>query len=283
MLAVNHEPDRVLHPHTARTTGDCNFRGPQTTTLHARSPCSALFAPRDGASRGIHAWSGKIAAGETVYLRDVTGDIRVEAAAGDTLEVVGTERKPAGDTLEVTAVARQGNDSLTFCAIFPETKTTCEAEGRCSTHDRGDGGHRALDFVVKLPRGVLLYVNTVRGDVEVRGATATARAQSVQGNVRVEATGAIVDASSVQGDVTVRSGGGGDVAAETVHGNVRVVVPAALDATVRAETVNGSIASDFGLQVESGPAHRGMRGKLGGGKHRVNLSSVNGSIELRKP
>jgi len=55
-----------------------------------------------------------------------------------------------------------------------------------------------------------------------------------------------------------------------------------LSADVRAETVNGEMDTDFPLTVmgKFGPRH--LRGTIGNGGRSLELSTVNGSIHLRK-
>ncbi len=225
-------------------------------------------------------WTGKLAAAQSLRLRNVNGSIKIEAAAGDTAEIVATETRPDGMTEQATVQAVPAKDGLVVCVMYPGEPGHCEADGR---YDAGGDGNDGLSvaLVVKLPRGVLVDAMTVNGEIGVRGASAQVRAVTVNGSVDVETGGAPLKVETVNGQVRVRVGAG-DVKAKTVNGSVEVAVPAALDAEVRAETVHGSIDNDFGLRAEGDYGQRSLRGKVGKGTNKVTLQTVNGSIRLLK-
>jgi len=68
------------------------------------------------------------------------------------------------------------------------------------------------------------------------------------------------------------------LAYSTVNGNVTLRVPAGIDASVDATTVNGTMNSDFLL---SNPVPGRWIGTLGDGGSNLALSTVNGNLELR--
>jgi DUF4097 and DUF4098 domain-containing protein YvlB len=51
---------------------------------------------------------------------------------------------------------------------------------------------------------------------------------------------------------------------------------------VRATTVNGEIETDFPLTITGKFGPRRLNGTIGSGGRRLDLSTVNGSIKLRK-
>jgi len=68
----------------------------------------------------------------------------------------------------------------------------------------------------------------------------------------------------------------------SVNGGIELTLPSDAKAEVGASTVSGSIEDDFGLHVNN---HRwighDLRGELGSGGPRIELSNVNGRIEIR--
>ena len=62
-----------------------------------------------------------------------------------------------------------------------------------------------------------------------------------------------------------------------VNGNVALVLPAAVNATVLGQTVNGTMTSDFPL-VESVEGR--WEGSLGAGGALLSLATVNGNLQL---
>jgi DUF4097 and DUF4098 domain-containing protein YvlB len=68
----------------------------------------------------------------------------------------------------------------------------------------------------------------------------------------------------------------------TVNGTVTVSLPASVNADVEMHTVNGHLSSDFPLTVEGSFSPRRLHAMLGKGGPTLRLSTVNGSIRLRK-
>jgi hypothetical protein len=70
---------------------------------------------------------------------------------------------------------------------------------------------------------------------------------------------------------------------ETVNGSTTVVLPPAAAVDVSASVLNGNVVSDLGLPVEPDfPAGRKMEGRLGGGGATVRAHTVNGSVAVWK-
>jgi hypothetical protein len=71
------------------------------------------------------------------------------------------------------------------------------------------------------------------------------------------------------------------ISLNTVNGKVILTIPSDSDVTLKADTVNGSIANDFGLPVRKGEyVGRDLYGKIGNGNTKVKLSSVNGGLSV---
>jgi DUF4097 and DUF4098 domain-containing protein YvlB len=75
---------------------------------------------------------------------------------------------------------------------------------------------------------------------------------------------------------------GSEVKVETVNGSITITLPAKLDADVNARAVTGSVQSEFPLAVSSGMLGKHVAGRVGAGGVPINLTTVNGSIELKK-
>jgi DUF4097 and DUF4098 domain-containing protein YvlB len=68
----------------------------------------------------------------------------------------------------------------------------------------------------------------------------------------------------------------------TTNGTITVSLPASVNADVDMRTVNGHLSSDFPLTVEGSFSPRRLHATLGKGGPTLRLSTVNGSIRLRK-
>ena len=69
---------------------------------------------------------------------------------------------------------------------------------------------------------------------------------------------------------------------KTVNGEIALTLPNALDADLHAETLNGSITSDFPITVTGQVSRRRLSGTIGSGGRPLDLQTVNGSITLKR-
>src|SRR5919199_5822679 len=234
----------------------------------------------------VFRWHGRIPEGNWIRVRNLNGEINVEEADGDEVEVRGVKHWRRGDPEDVHFEVKRDGDNVTICALWFDN-SECDAD---SYRTRGRGGHHddndvSVTFTVRLPRGVKVLAATVNGSVEVRGAESEVVANTVNGRVDAETSGGPVEAHTVNGSLRVRMGsaeGDGDLEFATVNGSITVEGPRSLDADVEMSTVNGSVQSDYPLTVSGRFSPRNLHGTIGRGGLRMTLKTVNGSIELRK-
>lgn len=232
-------------------------------------------------------WSGIIPTGRWIRVQNLNGPITVAAATGDKVEVTATKRWRRGDPAEVHFITEKGgtgDQDVTICAVWGD-RTSCNDRSR-----HGDRGVRnndvRVEFRVLVPKGVKVDVGSVNGGVSVEGASAEVQASTVNGEVEVATSGGPVNASTVNGTVRARMGlvnSDADMDFTTVNGSVIVEFTGDFGGDVELSTVNGSLNTNFEMTVSGrlDPKHlRAHIGKPGG--PRIKLSTVNGSVELRK-
>ena len=66
----------------------------------------------------------------------------------------------------------------------------------------------------------------------------------------------------------------------SVNGHIELAMPKAANAHLTANTVSGSISSDFSLPIHKGWVGSNLDTTLGSGATQVELSNVNGSIKI---
>jgi hypothetical protein len=236
-------------------------------------------------------WEGSISAGRFLFVRNLNGPIRVERASGDKAQVTATKRWRRGDPadvkIEVTKVGAGGQDVL-VCALWTE-RTECDEDGYNTRggdrwHDRDNRNDVSVEFTVRLPAGVKLVTSTVNGSLRIDGATSSVEASTVNGEIEASSTGGPVTASTVNGSIEVRMRETGTQPLEfsTVNGSITVHVPDDLNADLDMRTMNGRVSSDFPLTVQGRLNPRRLRATLGRGGQRLEFTTVNGSVELRK-
>ena len=247
-------------------------------------------AAQERASSDDFTWQGRVPAGEWLQIRNINGQITVDRASGDQVEVVATKRWRRGNPANVrieTARFGQGNQSALVCAIW-NAETTCDERGyhnEARRRDNNNDGDVSVDFIVKLPAGVRAELQSVNGTIRVMNASAEIIAETVNGGIDASTTIGPVRAETVNGDITVRMDalrGSEDLHFETVNGDVTAILPANFQGDVELETVNGSLHTDFPITVQGRFNPRHMRATIGSGGRRLSLSTVNGSVHLGK-
>lgn len=235
------------------------------------------------AAQGEFNWKGKIAAGKTIEIKGVNGDINAVAGSGD-VEVTAVKHARRSDPDEVKIEVVPSDEGVTICAVYPsdgERENTCEAgeHGHMNTHDNDV----RVNFTVRVPPGVRFAGHTVNGEVEAANLGGDVEAHTVNGSIRVSTTGT-AEASTVNGSITASLGRTWTDALEfhTVNGGITLDLPAGVSTEVRATTVNGDIETDFPLMVTGRLGPRRVSGTIGNGGRRLALETVNGSIRLRK-
>ena len=67
---------------------------------------------------------------------------------------------------------------------------------------------------------------------------------------------------------------------KSVNGSISLGLPPSPNADVSVSTVNGGISTDFPLQVQGKFMGRHLDGKLGSGGTRIEISNVNGGVNI---
>lgn len=228
-------------------------------------------------------WQGRVAAGRTIEIKGVNGSIQATASSGDEVEVVATRRGRRSDPDRVQIKTFEHEGGITVCALYPSTDSArpneCLAGGKGRMNSKNNDVN--VEFVVKVPAGVRLAARTVNGAIEASGLSADVDAETVNGSVTVQTSG-VARAQTVNGSVQAsmgRADWSSDLEIKTVNGSIRITLPPAASTTVDAETVNGSIVSDFSVS-DGTVTRRRLTGTIGGGERAMSLETVNGSIHI---
>lgn len=148
-----------------------------------------------------------------------------------------------------------------------------------------DAALAAVDVRGTVPRGTNLELRLTSGTVAVRGVGGPLRAIIDNGTVQVTGAAAPLDVRAQNGtlDVSLAQLASG-VTLSTANGAISLGLPLDASATVAAETqmgavvVNGLSISDRRLDAKGVGAR--LTGRMGQGRHRVAIASLNGEIML---
>jgi Toastrack DUF4097 len=229
-------------------------------------------------------WTGKLASGQTLEIRGVSGDIRAERATGTDIQVDARKRGRRSDPADVEIVVVPHDGGVTICAVYPSRdgrENECRPGGGRNNTESNDV---SVTWTIRVPDGVNLEAHDVNGDVTISDIGGDVVASTVNGDVDASTRGT-VDAHTVNGSITAslgRADWDGRVAFKTVNGSVTVKVPDGLNARLDASTVNGGIETDFPITIRGRFGHRSLRGTIGDGGRDLEIGTVNGSIRIRK-
>jgi DUF4097 and DUF4098 domain-containing protein YvlB len=139
-------------------------------------------------------------------------------------------------------------------------------------------------YELHVPRSARLdKIDLVNGKLQIDGVKGEVRAASVNGSVTAHGLTGDVELSTVNGSVKselMDLGNARRVKLSSVNGHVEIAMPKDANAHLSASTLNGSISSDFHLNVHRGFVGQDLDTTLGSGTTRVELSNVNGGINI---
>jgi hypothetical protein len=251
----------------------------------ALAACVWLSVAATAAAQTDFEWTGQLAPGQRVEVIGVNGSIR--ASAGNGGNIVVTAVKTAGSRgnpseVRIETVAHTGG--VTVCVVYPapagSPANECRQDGRGRNNSR-DNDTR-VDFTVQVPAGIGLAARTVNGSVDAQGLQSDTEATTVNGSVNLSTMGT-ARATTVNGSINASMGRAvwpNGAKFTTVNGEVTLRLPAAANADVRVSTVSGGIHSDFPLQVSTDPGPKHAEGVIGGGGQRLDVTTVNGGVNL---
>jgi DUF4097 and DUF4098 domain-containing protein YvlB len=145
-----------------------------------------------------------------------------------------------------------------------------------------------VDYQVWLPADSNLFdIELINGNLIIQDISGEVEAQVVNGSIKGSGLSGNSQISSVNGNVNViydsNAKNVGNIEVETVNGSIKLYLPESFNAAITADTLQGSISNEFGLEVKKNSfIGRNLRGKIGDGGNLVNLDSVNGSINVLK-
>ena len=259
--------------------------------LHRLAALALLGVPATAAIAQVNAsrtpdihLTKTVAAGGTVNIQNLSGDVRVVAGTGSTVEINGYKHGNHRFFDDVTIEVVESGNGITICSMFKDADMECTDRG-LRVHD-GDRDHDLdIDIEVTVPKSVLVDAHSVSGDVNVSGAEGVVKAGSVSGDVEMtHLRASSVSASSVSGDIEVGIDaftGDGDMSFKSVSGDVTVTLPAGTDADVTMRSVSGDLDTDFPLTLNGRMDRHSLEARIGKGGRQLEVATVSGDVKLR--
>ncbi len=228
-----------------------------------------------------------IRSGSSIEVQTLNGNIQVE----------GWDREEAALVAELTVKApsdKRGERALNAIKLEIEKdgdRLFIKADLPRS-HNNGFwnwifGSHTSasVSFKLNIPRESKLKARSTNGRVT---------AENMKGRFRLETTNGEISGTGLSGTVKARTTNGsinialedikgdGDMEFLTTNGSITVAIPGDAHCDVHAQTVNGSIQSDFPLKVHGKFVNKRLDGKINDGGNLLYLKTVNGNIRIRE-
>jgi DUF4097 and DUF4098 domain-containing protein YvlB len=243
-------------------------------------------APLAAQGRADFHWDKAVAAGGTVSIHNINGDIKVVASTTGRVNVTGIKRGGNADRLRVDV--REFGHGVSICVINEDNDDECTENGM-NSHSHGGNhswDHGQIDLEVAVPTNLSVSPNTVSGDISVTGAQGDLNANSVSGDITLDRIHPIsLRANTVSGDVkvsVVEFMGRGDLQFHSVSGDISLDLPRDFAADLSMSTVSGDVDSDFAITLgNSRMSRRSISGRIGAGGRKLDVSTVSGDLKLR--
>ncbi|MFD2168253.1 DUF4097 domain-containing protein [Thalassotalea euphylliae] len=211
--------------------------------------------------------------GASFDIDNVNGAINIYKSDNDQIKVIATVSAKSESQLERIKIDMVQNGNK----VDVETKYKQSSWGNNNSGD--------VNYDVWLPDNMSeTDVDLVNGSLKIEGVSGELDADLVNGSIDVSELDGDAKLNSVNGSVTARYTSltaVKDIEIETVNGSIKVFLPSNPDIRVDAETMHGSIKSDFSFDIEKSMfSGRSMTGTVGNGTTSMSLESVNGGIKV---
>jgi DUF4097 and DUF4098 domain-containing protein YvlB len=223
----------------------------------------------------------KLASEGRVALRNINGGARVVVWDQDEVKVDAIKHARSRERLaEATIDVEATGDSVSVRTRYPSD------ELRWDSRDSRDNP-AGVEYTLTVPRRARVdSIELINGSLDVEGVAGTLKATCVNGRLTARNITGEARLSTINGALSAefeRLEEGKTITLGSVNGTLDAVFPSDASATLKAETVHGTITNDMGLPVRRGRyVGASLEGQLGAGGARVKLSNVNGVIRVRR-
>lgn len=216
------------------------------------------------------------ASAKNLRLGNVNGDVEINAWAENYIDIVAT----------ITADNQRERERIRIEVIERDEEVSVETKYAENGWRDSHGGK--VEYQLKVPMNTnLAEIDLVNGELEVNKVKGAVSANVVNGSIHSDGSAANLTLNVVNGGIYAQLVEASQLVSaidlQTVNGTINLVVPADISASFDAETMHGSIKSDFDLEHSKGMfVGREATGSVGSGDISVRLETVNGSIKIRK-
>ncbi|MDX2437908.1 MAG: hypothetical protein QNL88_12750 [Acidobacteriota bacterium] len=221
--------------------------------------------------------------GGTVSLENINGDVTIEVWDRDEVRVYALKTASSQELLDALKVEINPNPaSVQIDTEYPSSRGYRD-DG--SDHNERAQRHMKVEYTLTVPRwAVIDDVDLVNGSLMITGVQGGIDAETVNGDIVVREAAGNASLATVNGGIELyvdQLGNSDGVDLEAVNGSIDLYLGSSVGADIRAESVNGTLANDLGIEVTKGKyVGSSFNGSIGGGGSRVDLETVNGSVTV---
>ncbi|MBN2202463.1 DUF4097 family beta strand repeat protein [bacterium] len=228
-------------------------------------------------------------AGETVIVENVNGNISVEAWDKESVEAVadvefrGRRGRTVDDVIAETSLKVERTPEGIRVRLSRPRATDGASDFWSWIFSGGSRVNVNAQIRVRVPASAGVEAETTNGNCSAAGVRGPLDIGTTNGNADAEDTAGSVNASSTNGDirVDVRSlPEKARVSCRTTNGNVRLSLPAKINADVDLSTTNGRVKSSYPITMEGGFSGKHVNGRIGEGGASIRCSTTNGNVDL---
>jgi len=224
--------------------------------------------------------------GGEISIENTNGNIIVDTWPQNNVQVIAeikvrsNSKREAREYLERTEIViRKRGDRMEIRVDKPDFKSGNFFDWIFS----GGQPNASIDFWIKVPE---------RSDVQARSVNGSVEASDIEGRADLETTNGKVLASNMRGAVDAETTNGSiyvditspiladEMRLHTVNGSVKLELPHDIDADLHISTVNGSINTEFPVSVRGKWGPKSVDGKINSGGTPIDISTVNGSVNI---
>lgn len=255
--------------------------------MRMKSKCAVILSVVLAAAGWVTAGSGyeevvdrsfPLEHGGIVALENVNGDVSIEVWDSAEVRMYAVKRASSQDLLDRLEIKVSAKRN----AVHIDTQYPSM---RHSEHE--SGSFMKVEYTLTVPTSARLEdIDLVNGNLTVVGVEGGMSVATVNGNIDVKDCAGDAEISSVNGAIEARVDRlsyGNRLDMETVNGRVDLYLASSIEADLAAESVNGRLRNDFGIEVHKGKyVGSDFRGRVGDGGAKVELETVNGSINVHR-
>ena len=212
------------------------------------------------------------------------GVLNIDAGKNGGASIKGWTR---ADVLVRTRIEGWGNSdgeakAISSQVLIDTSGGRVQARGPESANNSG----WSVSFEIFVPQTISLTVKTNNGGISISDVRGSLRFDATNGGINLKRLSGDIEGATVNGGVNIELAGanweGNKIDVKTRNGGVTLTLPENFSAHFQTETVNGSLQSDYPLNMTGELRSRNHDFTMGGGGPLIHVTTTNGGVRLKR-